>query len=73
MKRFVLALALTCALSATAMAGEIPSTGIAPPPPPGATAQTDSPSEIPSTGVTTPGEVPTTGLSFLLTALGLVF
>jgi hypothetical protein len=41
MKRFVLALAFTCALSATAMAGEIPSTGVAQPPP--QTAQSTSP------------------------------
>ena len=34
MKRFMLAAALACALSATAIAGEIPSTGapVAPPP-----------------------------------------
>ena len=31
MKRFVLAIAFTCALSATAMAGEIPSTGMTTP------------------------------------------
>jgi hypothetical protein len=76
MKRFALALAFTCVLSATAVAGEIPSTGITsppPPPPPGATAQTDLPGEILSTGVTSPGEMPTCGLSVLLTALGLVF
>ena len=39
MRRFVLAIALGCALSATALAGEIPSTG-APAPVPSGTAQT---------------------------------
>jgi hypothetical protein len=33
MKRFVLALALTCALSGTVLAGYIPTIGIAPPTP----------------------------------------
>ena len=33
MKRFVMALALACALSATAMAGEVPSTDVAAPAP----------------------------------------
>jgi hypothetical protein len=33
MKRFVLALALTCALSGTVLAGYIPTIGIAPPAP----------------------------------------
>ena len=39
MKRFVLAVALACALSATALAGEIPSTGA---PAPSGTTQTSS-------------------------------
>ena len=34
MKRFTLVIALICALSASASAGDIPSGGIAPPPPP---------------------------------------
>jgi hypothetical protein len=41
-----------------------------PPPPPDETA---SLGDIPSTGFTSPGEMPTCGLSFLLTALDLVF
>ena len=46
MKRLALAIALTCALGVTAMAGEIPSTGItSPPPEPPAT----SPGDVPST------------------------
>jgi hypothetical protein len=70
MKRFIIAIALTCVFSVSALAGEIPMTVTAPPPPPDETAQ---PGDIPSTGVTSPGEVPTTGLSVVLTALGLVF
>jgi hypothetical protein len=34
MKRFLLVVALTCALSSTAVAGNIPTGDIAPPPPP---------------------------------------
>ena len=45
MKRFVIAVALACVLSGTAMAGEIHSVGAAAPPPPPASG------EIPSTGV----------------------
>lgn len=37
MKRFALAVALACALSATTLAGDVPSTGITSPPPPPAT------------------------------------
>lgn len=73
MRRFVLAIALACAVSSTAFAGIIHSTDVAAPPPPDATAQTDLPGEIPSTGFTSPGDMPTCGLSVLLTAFGLVF
>ena len=34
MKRFVLAIALACALSSTALAGEVPTTGVTTPEPP---------------------------------------
>jgi hypothetical protein len=72
MKRFVMASVLACVLSGTALAGLIPSTGIVspPPPPPDETATLG---DIPSTGFTSPGEMPTCGLSILLTALDLVF
>lgn len=75
MKRFATTVVLACALSGTALAGDIPSSGIVspPPPPPDATAQTASPGEIPTSGLTSPGEMPTCGLSALLTAIGLVF
>jgi hypothetical protein len=76
MKRFVLTVALVCAVSSSTLAGEVPTGGIAPPPPPQAqTSSTTSPGEV------MPGEVPTGGfaqqisdaaLSALLTALGLL-
>ncbi len=70
MKRFVLALTLVCALSGTALAGLIPTTDVAPPqpPPPDETTITG---DIPSTGFTLPGDIPTVDL--LLTVLDLVF
>lgn len=34
MKRFVMTIALTCALSASALAGDVPTVGVTPPPPP---------------------------------------
>ncbi len=49
MRRLMLATALACVLSATAIAGEIPTTGA------------PAPGEIPTTGVTVAGEIPTTG------------
>lgn len=50
MKRFVMAVALTCSLYASSLAGEIPSGGIAAPPPPyQAQTTTTAPGEIPST------------------------
>lgn len=46
MKRFLLAVALTCALSSVALAGDVPSTGINAEEPP---IETESLGEIPST------------------------
>jgi hypothetical protein len=79
MKRFLEAIALACVFSVSALAGELPTGGIAPPPPPGVgiTTTATSPADIPS--VT--GELPTGGLeqqvsdgalSALLTVLGLL-
>ena len=68
MKRFLLATAIACALSATTLAGDIPS-GDAPHP---QSQQTTSPSvlgEIPSGGA--PDQISDAALSALLTALGL--
>lgn len=72
MKRFAMALVLACALSGTALAGDVPSTGIASPPPvpPDETAQFGN---IPNTDSTSPGDGPTCGLSILLTILDLAF
>ena len=78
MKRFVIALALACVLSGSALAGDMPTGGIAPPPS-GATQTTTStsPGDIP----TVPGDIPTSGtaeqisdaaLSVLLTVFGLL-
>lgn len=54
MKRFLMTVALTCALSSAAFAGEIPSVGVASPAP-GKTTQT--------TSTTSPGEIPTSGVA----------
>lgn len=83
MKRFVMALTLACALSGTALAGNVPSTDyVPPPPPPPGAAQTASPGDIPSGDFTSPGDVPSTdfsgevptgGLSVWLTILDFAF
>ena len=54
MKHFVIAVALVCALSVSALGGQVPTGGIAPPPPPGDGVTTSS---------TSPGQVPTGGLT----------
>lgn len=54
MKRFVLAVALTCVLTGSALAGDIPSVGFTAPPP-------DEPTL--TTTTTAPGEIPTVGLT----------
>jgi hypothetical protein len=51
MKRFVLAVAMTCVLTGSALAGEIPTVGFNAPPP----------AEPPP--VTAPGEIPSGGLT----------
>lgn len=54
MKRFTLAMALTCVLSVSALAGQIPCDYVPPPPPPPPGLVANSPGEIPSV----PGEIP---------------
>lgn len=49
MKRFLAAIALTCVLSVSALAGEISTSGLTSPPPPPTTETTSAPS---------PGEIP---------------
>lgn len=68
MKRFVMAITLALALSVTAMAGEVHTTGA------------PAPGEIPISGSQSPvetgiaaGEIPMTGLSALLAILNLAF
>ena len=82
MKRFLSIVALACVLSSSALAGDIPSGGAPVPGPNGATASTE-PGDIPSGGVPTPstdpgeipsggftGEIPSVGLSAVLSVLG---
>jgi hypothetical protein len=71
MKRFLVAFALTCALSGVSLGADIPTCGLSSTEP--TQAAPASPGEIPSTGVTSPGDMPTCGLSVLLAALDLVF
>ena len=52
MKRFVMTMALTCVLSGSALAGEIPTVGFTAPPPDETTTLT-APGEVPSGGLTT--------------------
>jgi hypothetical protein len=72
MNRFVLAIALACALSGTVLAGEIHTAGA---PAPGEIHSTgDSASgDIPISGVPSPGDVPSVGSSIVLMMLDLVF
>jgi hypothetical protein len=56
MKRFMLTIALTCVLSVSALAGEMPTMGlVAPTPDPVVT--TKAPGEMPTTGTPAPGEI----------------
>ncbi len=70
MKRFVMSVALACALSGTALAGNIPTGGE---PLPGNIPTDSEPGHIPTSGAPVPGEMPTIGLSALLAILELAF
>ncbi len=72
MKRFVLAITLTCALSASTLAGEMHTTG-APEPVPGDahTVGAPAPGDVSTTGTPAPGEMPISGL--VMTMLDLLF
>ena len=50
MKRFVMAITLSGALSASTLAGEIPTVGVTAPPPPPPPSSSNAPGEIPSVG-----------------------
>ena len=72
MRRLALAIALACILSGAARAGEMPSTGVAAPPPP---STVTAAGEIPTTGLTAPGEISSTGgavLTIILTLISIV-
>lgn len=61
MRRFVCAIALACALSGTALAGDVHST------------DSPAPGDIHTTGEPAPGEIPSVGSSIVLVMLDLVF
>ncbi len=66
MKRFLITLALTCVLSASAFAGDIPSVGMTAPQPDAPPAPT-APGEIPTSGFTQ--QVTDTALTLIQLAL----
>ncbi len=72
MKRFVLTVALVCAVSSSTLAGEVPTGGIAPPPPPGdgLTTSSTSPGDLPTGGFAE--EVEETAWSALMAVLSLI-
>lgn len=75
MKRFAMVITLSCVLSGSALAGEIPMVGPAPPPPSGATQTTigetpNKPGEIPSDRIA--GQISDAAVSVLLTVFGLL-
>jgi hypothetical protein len=72
MKRFVMTMVLTIALSSIAFAGQIPTDGIPAPAPSGLaqTATTTSPGQIPTVGVFE--QLSSATVSALLTVLGLL-
>jgi hypothetical protein len=67
MRRFVLAIALACTLSGSALAGDMPTGGIAPPPTNGPTQTITPPGDIPTDG--SAEEISDAALSALLTVL----
>ncbi|HEY6230937.1 MAG TPA: hypothetical protein VIW64_06730 [Pyrinomonadaceae bacterium] len=72
MNRFALAIALSCVLTVTALAGEIHSTG-APEPGEIHTTGSSDPGDIPSTNNASPGDIPGVDLSIVLTITDLLF
>lgn len=76
MKKFALAMALACALSGSALAGDAFSVG-APAPPPGDAHSVGTPElapgEIPSVNSTSAGDMGNGGLSVMLLILDLIF
>ena len=56
MKRFMLTVALTCTLSVSTLAGEMPSAGVAAPTPPPPVSVATAPSEMSTSGAEVPEE-----------------
>jgi len=50
MKRFMMTLVVTCVLSASVLAGDVPTVGVTAPPPPPPASTSTAPGEIPSVG-----------------------
>jgi hypothetical protein len=69
MKRFVMTIALTCALTGSVLAGDVPTVGVTPPTPDQPTIPT-SPGDIPSVGLTQ--ELSETALTLIQLAFGAV-
>lgn len=67
MRHLALAVLLACTLSGTARAGEIPSTGVVPPPPP---SRLTISGEIPTSDAATP-QAPDSLLTIILTLLSI--
>ena len=59
MKRFVIALALTCVLASSSFAGDVPTIGYTPPPPP--------PDGMQASTTTVPGEIPSGDWTYEIT------
>lgn len=70
MKRFLIALTLTCVLSGSTLAGTIDTCG-APAPVSGGSSEQTAAGNIPTDGATSPGDMPTGGWSVVLTILDL--
>ncbi|HEV7796535.1 MAG TPA: hypothetical protein VGO73_00140 [Pyrinomonadaceae bacterium] len=66
MKRLLIALALTCVLSGSVLAGDVDTAGA---PAPGGTAQATSPGDIPTSDLTSTGTIDTCGWAVVLTLL----
>lgn len=71
MRRFLIAIALTCALSGFAVAGEMPTCGV--PSSGSPTPISSAPGDIPSVNSTAPADIPTCGLSLIVTLIDLAF
>lgn len=72
MKRFLMVVTIVFAISSITLAGNIPTGGIAPPPPPdyGITTSSTAPGDVPTSGVAE--EVEETAWSTLMAVLSLI-